>query len=89
MPPRLLGLPPSPGWLGCGLAVWNGGVVVCRMLELNLLPPLEGTVVELGAGCGLPGMYLAALRRRADREQRRRAVESDDAVAGACGGGRQ
>lgn len=45
-----------------GLAVWNSSVVVCRMIELGLLPPITGAVVEVGAGCGLPGQLLASLR---------------------------
>lgn len=48
-----------------GLVVWNSALVICRLLELGLLPPLKGQVVEVGAGCGLPGMLVAGMQRNA------------------------
>ena len=35
-----------------GLVAWNSSLTVCRLLELGLLPPIKGLVVEVGAGCG-------------------------------------
>ena len=56
-----------------GLSVWRSSVMLCRMLEHGLIPPMRtGTLVELGAGNGFPGMLVAAMRRREE-------VDSDGA----------
>lgn len=50
-----------------GLIPWASSQVVCRLLALGLLGPLpseDATVVEVGAGLGLPGLLAAAQRKR-------------------------
>ena len=51
-----------------GLVVWTSALVVCGLLERNLLPPAvptfpfsqEQLILEVGSGCGLAGLACAA-----------------------------
>lgn len=47
---------------GIGCSLWTGAKVLLDYMERRLQPKLQGAkVLELGAGCGLPGMGLAQL----------------------------
>jgi hypothetical protein len=50
------------GGLGC--ALWDGSVVLARWLAANPAVVAHQTVVELGAGCGLPGLVAARAAAR-------------------------
>ena len=50
------------GGLGC--ALWDGSIVLARWLARNPQVVAGQTVVELGAGCGLPGLVAARVARQ-------------------------
>ncbi|CAK0818244.1 unnamed protein product [Prorocentrum cordatum] len=60
-----------------GLQPWASSQVLCRLLALGLHGPQPSdTVVEVGAGCGLPGLLAVAQRR-----QRRSCEESGSSTS--------
>lgn len=61
-----------------GLQPWASSQILCRLLALGRLGPLQfgdSTVIEVGAGCGLPGLLLAAQRRH--HRSRKRPTSND------------
>jgi len=47
----------AEGGLGC--ALWDGSVILARWIYQNRRTFVDATVLELGAGCGLPGILAA------------------------------
>ena len=74
----------ASGLAGVGLVSWNSGVLVCRLLDLGILPlpSAQGAMVELGAGCGLPGLLVAARRRKKEETMRRGDAEEPEPGGG-------